>query len=66
MTLPLIKGPCPECGDDLGLFKYETGWIRVECVVCIFVGSAGQSKLVAIREHNRRMAERAAVQEKAP
>ena len=61
MTYPKLK-PCPECGQEMTLFQYESGWWRAECDPCpetvggIYIGSCEGRKLDAIRAHNSRTA----------
>lgn len=55
MSYPKIK-PCPACGEDVALYAYDSGWKRVECDECNYIGPCEGRTLDAIREHNRRVA----------
>jgi hypothetical protein len=56
MTYPKIK-PCLGCsapGENLGVYKYDSGWSYVECDSCGYFGP-GEGRMVdAIRSHNAR------------
>lgn len=65
MTYPKIK-PCPKCGDEVTVYKYDSGWQHVECDNCLYFGPGEGNRLQAIRSHNARCDEaRAALTEDA-
>lgn len=55
-TNPKMK-PCPKCGygDYLSIYKYDSGWRRVECDNgnCQYLGPGEGSVREAIKSHNR-------------
>ena len=62
MTIPKMK-PCAKCQTDAGLavFKYDHGGQHVECVRCNYLGPCAGSVLWAVRLHNKRAVEDAAL-----
>jgi len=52
MTYPKMK-PCPNCKTPVACYTYESGWSRVECDSCHYIGSCKGRKLDAIRVHNK-------------
>lgn len=52
-TLPKIK-PCPHCGADTDVYKYDNGWRHVECDRCFYLGPGEGSIRAAIKSHNER------------
>lgn len=61
MTYPKMKR-CPNCGSEVDLWTYESGWSRVECdnPKCDHISSCEGTKLLAIRKHNEKCAAKAA------
>lgn len=53
MTNPKIKA-CPTCGAPCGIYKYESGWSRVECDGCNYIGPIEGRNRDAITGHNTR------------
>lgn len=51
MTYPKMK-PCPNCKTPVACYTYESGWSRVECDGCSYIGSCEGRKLDAIKVHN--------------
>lgn len=58
MTYPKMK-PCPQCGTAVNWYKYDSGWIHVECNSCLYIAPGCGNVTQAIRAHNERVAEKA-------
>ena len=58
MTHPIIK-PCPECGEPVTVYTYDSGWRRAECDDCDYIAPPAGNTLQAIRGHNTRAASKA-------
>lgn len=49
---------CPNCGcagDQLGVYKYDNGWVHVECDSCHYLGPGEGNIGQAIKSHNARV-----------
>lgn len=46
--------PCPTCqnGDNVTVYKYDSGRCHVECIKCNYLGPSESSVGAAIRSHN--------------
>lgn len=55
MTYPKMKF-CPNCQIPVACYTYESGWSRVECDRCSYIGSCEGRKIDAIRVHNAHVA----------
>jgi Zn ribbon nucleic-acid-binding protein len=51
--------PCPTCktADYLGVYKYENGWLHIECDKCFYMGEGFGNKKQAIKAWNTRFKE---------
>lgn len=57
MTNQKIKA-CPDCGragEELTVYKYDSGWKHVECDGCYYFGPGEGSIRQAIKSHNARI-----------
>lgn len=57
MTTPKLK-PCPDCGGEISVYTYESGWRRAECDGhdCGYIAEPAGNRLQAARNHNLRAA----------
>lgn len=51
MTYRKMK-PCPQCGAPVSRYKYESGWVRVECDRCDYIAMPAGRAGDAIINHN--------------
>jgi hypothetical protein len=57
MTYPKMK-PCPQCGAPVSRYKYESGWVRVECDSCHYIARPEGRAADAIANHNNATADK--------
>lgn len=53
MTYRRMK-PCPNCASEVSRYKYESGWIRIECdnPACNYIAMPAGNVQQAIENHN--------------